>query len=80
VDDRDTIRRLKAAVAGGNIPSVLKIYWARTLLPKHRVGNPGVKGAFLGRRRNALVPALDNGTDADEYSRRIGERSPARFG
>ena len=50
MDDRDTIRRIKAAVASGSIPSVfrpadvnkaLKIHWAGTFLPKHRVGNPG---------------------------------------
>jgi hypothetical protein len=50
MDDRNTIRRIKEAVADGEIPKMftpadvnkaLQIHWAGTFLPKHRVGNPG---------------------------------------
>jgi hypothetical protein len=48
--ERDTIRRIREAVRTGRIPSqftpsdvneALRIHWAGTFLPKHRVGNPG---------------------------------------
>ena len=48
--ERDTIRRIRAAVDAGRlgktftsieVNKVLKIHWAGTFLPKHRVGNPG---------------------------------------
>ena len=50
MDERDTIRRIKQAVATGKIPdtfkpadvnAALKIDWAGVFLPKHRDGNPG---------------------------------------
>jgi hypothetical protein len=72
VDNRDTIRRIKAAVAGGSIPSVfrpadvnkaLKIHWAGTFLPKHRVGNPGVKRALMNPDLGLLSFAKNSGVD-----------------
>jgi hypothetical protein len=48
--ERDTIRRIREAVRLGRlrktftaieVNKVLKIHWAGTFLPKHRVGNPG---------------------------------------
>ena len=48
--ERDTIRRIREAVRLGRlgrhftaieVNMVLKIHWAGTFLPKHRVGNPG---------------------------------------
>jgi hypothetical protein len=48
--DRDTIRRIRESVANGRIANtfravdvnrVLRIDFAGTFLPKHRVGNPG---------------------------------------
>jgi len=50
VDERDTIRRIRQAVAAGKSPQTfkpadvngaLKIAWAGVFLPKHRKGNPG---------------------------------------
>lgn len=47
--ERDTIRRVRAAVRVGRlqepfkaseVKKVLGIHWAGTFLPKHRVGNP----------------------------------------
>ncbi len=47
--ERDTIRRIRAAVRVGRLQEpfkasevnkVLGIHWAGTFLPKHRVGNP----------------------------------------
>src|SRR6266498_5075741 len=48
--ERDTIRTIREAVRSGRLPErftpaqvnkVLKINWAGTFLPKHRIGNPG---------------------------------------
>lgn len=48
--ERDTIRRIREAVRSGALPKqftpkeinrALRIHWAGTFLPKHRVGNPG---------------------------------------
>jgi hypothetical protein len=48
--ERDTIRRIREAVAAGRLGAIftpgevndaLGIDWAGTFLPKHRVGNPG---------------------------------------
>jgi len=48
--ERETIRLIRLAVARGVVPKqftpkdvnkALKIHWAGTFLPKHRVGNPG---------------------------------------
>lgn len=48
--ERETIRRIREAVRSGalgriftalEVNRMLKIHWAGTFLPKHRVGNPG---------------------------------------
>ena len=48
--ERETIRRIREAVRTGRLPErftpaqvnkVLKIDWAGTFLPKHRICNPG---------------------------------------
>ena len=48
--ERETIRRIREAVrtgrlgrefAAAEVNVILKIHWAGTFLPKHRVGNPG---------------------------------------
>jgi len=48
--ERETIRKIREAVRTGKlglefttaeVNAVLKIHWAGTFLPKHRVGNPG---------------------------------------
>ncbi|MFZ1061680.1 MAG: hypothetical protein WAP47_21100 [Candidatus Rokuibacteriota bacterium] len=48
--ERETIRKIREAVRTGKlgqefapaeVNTVIKIHWAGTFLPKHRVGNPG---------------------------------------
>jgi hypothetical protein len=48
--ERDTIRKIRDAVhrgllgqrfTPGEVNKALRIHWAGTFLPKHRVGNPG---------------------------------------
>lgn len=48
--ERETITKIRQAVKSGSLPEeftplkvneFLKIDWAGTFLPKHRVGNPG---------------------------------------
>lgn len=50
LDERDTIRSIRQAVAAGRVPAqfraadvnhALGIEWAGVFLPKHREGNPG---------------------------------------
>lgn len=57
--ERQTIRNIREAVHDGRLPKtfspaqvnrVLKIHWAGTFLPKHRVGNPGGKNTELFER------------------------------
>jgi hypothetical protein len=62
VDDRDTIRRMKAFVRSADVNKALKIHWG-TFLPKHRVGNPGVKGALMNPDLGLLSFAKNSGVD-----------------
>jgi hypothetical protein len=61
--ERDTIRRMREAVSTGRlrktftaieVNKVLKIYWAGTFLPKHRVGNPGGYTELFVRVRSGV--------------------------
>ena len=56
--ERETIRRIREAVASGRLPNAyraidvnqrLGIDWAGTFLPKHRVGNPGGYSELFAR-------------------------------
>ena len=51
--ERETMRRIREAVKSGTLTEpfraadvnrALKIHYAGVFLPKHRVGNPGMKG------------------------------------
>jgi hypothetical protein len=51
--ERETMRRIREAVNSGTLTEpfraadvnrALKIHYAGVFLPKHRVGNPGMKG------------------------------------
>ena len=61
--ERKTINNIREAVRTGKIPceftpaqvnAALKITWAGTFLPKHRVGNPGNNTELFIRIRNGL--------------------------
>jgi hypothetical protein len=63
--ERDTIRRIREAVQSGrlgdtftpaDVNRVLRIHWAGTFLPKHRVGNRGAIASYSSR---SIVAAID---------------------
>jgi hypothetical protein len=64
--ERDTIRRIREAVASGrlkqyfraeDVNKALGIEFAGTFLPKHRVGNPGGNTEFGGVGQNGAGTA-----------------------
>jgi len=61
--ERETIRKIRDAVRTGalsheftpaNVNKALRIQWAGTFLPKHRVGNPGGYTELFVRVRSGL--------------------------
>ncbi len=61
--ERKTINNIRAVVGMGKLPreftpaqvnAALKITWAGTFLPKHRIGNPGNNTELFIRIRNGL--------------------------
>jgi len=67
--ERKTINNIRAAVGTGKLPrefrptqvnAALKITWAGTFLPKHRVGNPGNNTELFIRIRNGLYKLNTN--------------------
>ncbi|MGH9461339.1 MAG: hypothetical protein ACRD1X_08975 [Vicinamibacteria bacterium] len=58
--ERETIRKIREAArtqrlgrefTAVEVNAILKIHWAGTFLPKHRVGNPGGCTEFFFRMR-----------------------------
>lgn len=69
ITERETIRKIREAVHHGKLPPqftpihvnvLLKIHWAGTFLPKHRVGNPGHFSELFIRIRPGLYSLKAN--------------------
>jgi hypothetical protein len=61
--ERETIRKIREAVRTGKlgreftsveVNALLRIHWAGTFLPKHRVGNPGGYSELFVRVRSGV--------------------------
>jgi hypothetical protein len=61
--ERETIRKIRHAVRDARLPreftpelvnKLLRINWAGTFLPKHRVGNPGRNTQLFMRVRSGV--------------------------